>query len=164
MIPSKDEEVLGVLDLVRKEQADGLERLLATINVVAEEEVVGFWGEAAVLEESKEIVVLAVDVAANLAEAQSQKSVHTKGSRQEAIGYPKSCSLPTHVRTHLDRSLELQKYRLGNEDLTGLGAEIADFSLEELNLLTGPAASDFEQTIDYRIKIDLMLVCHLDVD
>jgi hypothetical protein len=35
VVSTQDEEVLGVLDLVRKQEADGLERLLATVDVVA---------------------------------------------------------------------------------------------------------------------------------
>ena len=66
MVAAQDEEVLGVLDLVREQQADGLERLLAAVDVVAEEEVVGFGREAAVFEEAQEVVVLSVDVAADL--------------------------------------------------------------------------------------------------
>jgi hypothetical protein len=66
VVASEDEEVLGVLDLVCQEQADGLERLLSTVDVVAEEEVVGLGRETAVLEEAQQIVVLAVDVTANL--------------------------------------------------------------------------------------------------
>lgn len=62
MVAAQDEEVLRVLDLVREEEADGLERLLAPVDVVAEEEVVGFGREAAVLEQAQEVVVLAVDV------------------------------------------------------------------------------------------------------
>lgn len=65
--------------------------------------------------------------------------------------------------THLDGSLELQEYRLRDEDFTSFGAEKTDFSFEKLNLLARPAASNFEQPIDYRIKIDLMLVCHLEL-
>lgn len=67
VVSAEDEEVLGVLDLVREKQADGLQRLLAAIYVVAEEEVVGLWWEPAVLEETQEVIVLAVDIAANLA-------------------------------------------------------------------------------------------------
>lgn len=62
--------------------------------------------------------------------------------------------------TYLDRSLELKKDGLGDEDLAGLGAEEADLSLEKLDLLAGAAASDFEQPVDYRVEVDLMLVCH----
>lgn len=63
MVPPQHEKVLRILDLVRKEQADSLERLLASIHVITEEEVVGFWRKTAVFEKTQEVVVLAVDVA-----------------------------------------------------------------------------------------------------
>jgi len=66
VVTSQDEEVLGILDLVGQEQADGLKRLLATVDIIAKEEVVGLGREASVLEESEKIVVLAVNVAADL--------------------------------------------------------------------------------------------------
>lgn len=66
VVAAQDEEVFGVLDLVCEQQADGLERLLATVYVVAEEEVVGLWWETAILEETEQVVVLAVDITANL--------------------------------------------------------------------------------------------------
>jgi hypothetical protein len=37
VVAAEDEEVLGVLDLVCEKQADGLERLLASVDVVAKE-------------------------------------------------------------------------------------------------------------------------------
>jgi hypothetical protein len=37
MVAAEDEEVLGILDLVGQEEADGLERLLAAVHVVAKE-------------------------------------------------------------------------------------------------------------------------------
>lgn len=67
VVSTQNEEVLGVLDLVRKEEADGLEGLLATVDVVTEEEVVGLRRETAIFEETQEVIVLAVDIAANLA-------------------------------------------------------------------------------------------------
>ena len=66
VVASQDKKVLGILDLVGQEEADGLERLLAAVNVVAEEEIVGLWREAAVLEETQQVIVLSVNVAANL--------------------------------------------------------------------------------------------------
>jgi hypothetical protein len=66
VVATEDEEVLGVLDLVCEEKTNGLERLLATVDIVTKEEVVGFWGEAAVLEETEKVVVLAVNVTTNL--------------------------------------------------------------------------------------------------
>lgn len=66
VVAAEDEEVLGVLDLVREQEADGLERLLATVDVVTEEKVVGLRGETTVLEQTQKIVVLPVNIAANL--------------------------------------------------------------------------------------------------
>ena len=63
MVASQQEEVLGVFDLVREQQADRLERLLAAVHIVAEEEVVRLWREASVLKEAKQVKVLAVQVA-----------------------------------------------------------------------------------------------------
>ena len=74
MVSTQNEEVLGVLDLVGEEQADGLEGLLTSVDIVTEEEVVGLRGEATVLEESEEIVVLSVDITADLDEAEAGES------------------------------------------------------------------------------------------
>lgn len=65
VVTTQNEEVLGVLDLVREEQADSLERLLTTVDVVTEEKVVGLW-ETAVFKQTEEIVVLTVDITADL--------------------------------------------------------------------------------------------------
>lgn len=62
---------------------------------------------------------------------------------------------------YLNRSLQLKEDGLRDENLTGLGAQEANLTLEELDLLSGPAASNLEQPVNYRIEIDLMLVCHL---
>ncbi len=48
MVTPQDEEVLGVLDLVGEQEADGLQRLLTTIYVVTKEEVVRLWGEPSI--------------------------------------------------------------------------------------------------------------------
>lgn len=66
MVTTEDEEILGILDLVGQEQADGLKGLLASVDVVTKEEVVGFRGETAIFEESKKIVILAVYVTTDL--------------------------------------------------------------------------------------------------
>ena len=66
VVTTEDEEVLWVFNLVCKQEADRLQRLLSSVDVVTQEEVVGFWWESTVFEESQEIVVLAVDIAANL--------------------------------------------------------------------------------------------------
>ena len=41
MIAAQDEEIFGIFDLVGKEKADNLEGLFASVDVIAEEEVVG---------------------------------------------------------------------------------------------------------------------------
>lgn len=66
VVAAEDEEVLGILDLVRQQQADGLERLLSSVHVIAQEKVVGLWWEPAVFEEAQQIVVLSVNVTADL--------------------------------------------------------------------------------------------------
>ena len=40
VVSSKQKEVLWILDLVGKEEADSLKRLLSSVNVIAEEEIV----------------------------------------------------------------------------------------------------------------------------
>lgn len=51
VVAAENEEVLGVLDLVGQQQADSLERLLASIYIVTEEQVVGFRRKTTILEE-----------------------------------------------------------------------------------------------------------------
>ena len=62
VVSTKDEEILWIFDLVCQEQADCLQRLLATVHVVAKEEVVRLRWEAAILEETEQVVVLAMDI------------------------------------------------------------------------------------------------------
>lgn len=66
VVTSKDEEVFGVLDLVGEKQADGLKRLLSSVDIITEEEVIGLGREATVLEESEKIVVLSVNITTDL--------------------------------------------------------------------------------------------------
>ena len=66
MIAAQQKEILRILDLVGEQQADSFETLLAAIDIVAEEEIVGLRGESAVLEQTEKIVILTVNVAANL--------------------------------------------------------------------------------------------------
>lgn len=62
VVPTEQEEVLGVLDLIGQQQADGLQRLLAPVYVVPQEEVVALWREAPVFKQPQKVVVLAVDI------------------------------------------------------------------------------------------------------
>lgn len=158
VVASEDEEVLGVLDLVGEQQADSLEGLLASVDVVTEEEVVGLRREAAVLEKTQQVVILAVDIAADLRGLPSATEAPqwTSGIRGSGI----CAGHEERKATYLNRSLKLEKDGLGDEDLAGLGAEVADLRLQELDLFAGAAASDLEQPIDYGVEIDFVLVCH----
>lgn len=62
VVSSEQEKVLRVFDLVGKQQADGLQRLLSSVDVIAQKEVVRLWGKAAVLEQTQQIIILSVDV------------------------------------------------------------------------------------------------------
>lgn len=63
VVAAEDEEVFGIFDLVRQEQADRLKTLLATVNIVSKEKVVSLWWEAAVLKEPQQVVILPVYIA-----------------------------------------------------------------------------------------------------
>lgn len=62
MVPTEQEEVLRVLDLIGQQQTDGLQRLLASVHIVPQKEVVAFRREAAILEQPQKVIVLAMDV------------------------------------------------------------------------------------------------------
>jgi hypothetical protein len=66
VVAAQDKEVLGVFDLVGQEQADGLQGLLASVDVIAQEEVVCLRREATVFEQTEEVIVLTVDVTTDL--------------------------------------------------------------------------------------------------
>ena len=65
MVSSQEEEVLGVFDLVRQQETDRLQRLFPAVYVVSEKEVVALRGEASVLKQTQQVVILAVDVSCN---------------------------------------------------------------------------------------------------
>lgn len=65
VVAAEDGDALGVADLQRDQEGDGLDGEVSTIDVVAHEEVVCVWVGAADLEELHQVVELAVDVAAD---------------------------------------------------------------------------------------------------
>lgn len=67
------------------------------------------------------------------------------GSKDELLG-----------STNLDGGLKLKEDGLRDEDLTSLGAQITDLSLEQLDLLAGPAAPDLKKTVYDRVEIYLV--------
>ena len=66
MIPSQEEKVLWIFDLITKQEENGLETLLPSVDVIPEEEIVGSGREATHLEEANEIRVLTVDITSDL--------------------------------------------------------------------------------------------------
>ena len=66
VVAAQNKEVLRVLDFVREQKADRLQTLLAAVDIVAEKQVVRLRGEATVLKKAQQVVVLPVDVAADL--------------------------------------------------------------------------------------------------
>ena len=66
----------------------------------------------------------------------------------------------TVQETDLDGGLEFEENRLRDEDLAGLGAEVTDLGLQKLDLLPGPAASHFQQSVDDGVQIDVALISH----
>ena len=62
MISSEQKEVLRVLDLVSQQEAHSLQRLLSSVDIVTQEEVVGIRREASILKEPQQVVVLTMDI------------------------------------------------------------------------------------------------------
>ena len=62
VVAAEYEEVLRVLDLVREEQGDRLQTLFTSVHIVTQEEVVRCGRKATILEQPKQVVVLAMYV------------------------------------------------------------------------------------------------------
>jgi hypothetical protein len=108
MVATENEEILWIFDLVCQEQAYCLKRLLASIHVIAQEEVVCLGWEAAVLEQAQKIVVLAVDIATDLG---GELESNRPRWREQA---------------YLDGSFEFEQYGLRNKDLASLRAKMTN--------------------------------------
>lgn len=65
MISSKDMHFAGVLNFKRKQQADALNALSSSVNIVAQEEVGTIRRHPSILKESQEVIILAMDVPTN---------------------------------------------------------------------------------------------------
>lgn len=63
MVSSQQKKVFWVFDLVGQQEADGLQRLLASVHIVAQEKVVALWGEASIFKQPQKIIVLPVNIA-----------------------------------------------------------------------------------------------------
>lgn len=75
VVAPQNEEVLGVLDLIGEQKANGFQRLFASVDVIAKEKIVGLGREAAILEKTQQVVVLPVDITTDL-EGRRQQCNH----------------------------------------------------------------------------------------
>lgn len=140
MIATQQEKVLWVFDLVGQKQADGLQRLLPSIHVVTQEQVVTLWGEASVFKEPEQIIVLAVDVACGGGAVEDQ-GYATPAPTVE----PNLRLVRVKLTADLQGSFQLQKDGLAQEDFTGLEAEATDLTFCQLHVLPGPGSFHWER-------------------
>ena len=63
VVAAQQEKILWVFNLVCEKQAYGLQRLLPSVYIVAQEQIVAFRGEASVFKQPEQVVVLAMDIA-----------------------------------------------------------------------------------------------------
>ena len=63
VVTAQKEEVLLELDLICEEEDDSLKRVLSSVNIVAQEEVVSLRGEATILKQTEQVSELAMGVA-----------------------------------------------------------------------------------------------------
>ena len=66
MVAPEDVDLGRIFDLEGKQQADGLDALSPSIHIISQEEIARLGRQPAVFEESKHVVVLSVDVSADL--------------------------------------------------------------------------------------------------
>jgi hypothetical protein len=138
VITTQDEKVFGVLDLVRQKEANGFQRLLAAIYVVAQEEIIRFGREASVFEQAEQIVVLSMDVPTYL-----DPDVSAEPQRTGA--------------TNLDGRLKLQQDGLTDKYFSRLGAQPTNLLLEQLDLLAGTTSADFQQSFYDGLEVHIVV-------
>ena len=74
VVPAQQRDAVGVADFEREQQQEGLDAVEAAVDKVAQKEVVVLGDGAADLKELHEVVVLAVNVAANLRRGSGRES------------------------------------------------------------------------------------------
>ena len=63
VVTAQQEEVFLELDFVCQEQDDGLQRVLSSVDIIAQKEIVGLRREAAILEKTEQVSELSMGVA-----------------------------------------------------------------------------------------------------
>lgn len=62
VVASQQEKVLRVLDFVGEQQTDRLQRLLSSVHVVAQEQVIRVRREVSVLKQTQQVIILSMDI------------------------------------------------------------------------------------------------------
>ena len=62
VVSSQQKEIFWVFDLVSQQQADGLQGLLASVYIVAQEQVVALWWKAPIFKQPQQIIVLPMHI------------------------------------------------------------------------------------------------------
>jgi len=98
VVATKDEEVFRVLYFICQKEADSFEGLFSSIDVIAKKQIICLWGESTVFEKPKEIVVLSMNISANLVE--ELISTHRDSDRPKTCTYARALMI-----SYLDWSL-----------------------------------------------------------
>jgi len=88
VVAAQDEEVFRVLNFICQKEADGFEGLFSSIDVIAKKQIICLRREPAVFEKSKEVVVLPMNISANLVE--ELISTHRDFDRPETCTYARA--------------------------------------------------------------------------
>lgn len=62
VVASQQEEVLRILDFVGEQQTDRFQRLLSSVHVVAQEQIIRVRWEVAVLKQAQQVIILPMDI------------------------------------------------------------------------------------------------------
>lgn len=63
VVSAQKEKILWILDLVRQQEANCLQRLLPSIDVISKKQVVAFWRKTSIFKQSQKIIILPVNIA-----------------------------------------------------------------------------------------------------
>ena len=123
VVASQQEEVLGVLHLVRQKQADHLQALLSAVHVIAQEQVIRLRREPAILKQPEQVRVLAVHVPADLQRRLQLQQARLRQENLSAIGAGFGTERNgARVSLRGERAREKKrKKRAGPTDATGAG-------------------------------------------
>lgn len=65
MVASQNVNAVGVAQFEGKQESDGLDALLASVDIVPQEQIARVWRQTPQLENSQQVVKLAMNIAAN---------------------------------------------------------------------------------------------------